>query len=270
MTNSEDSTDSMRNDDYMTPDAIAAYRPFSNIPSEEQGREVDRARTRMEVAGVWAPNQVLGRRTPIGCVALEITQRCNLDCTLCYLSEHSESTKDIPMEEVFRRVDLQRCIDGLNDASWCHLRGRRRVILLSRAADARRQVHALDATLPALVAGQPRRVGIQADGKEPLLEVRVRLRVYREVSDPHPGTGLRHGAHRELHRETIPPGRKLSHVDRVEGESYAVVAIGKENGLLIVDGAHNLRKEGCGRNGGEFVPVVSRDQDSSSSETAEP
>ena len=33
------------------------------------------------------PNQVLGRRSTVGCVALEITQRCNLDCTLCYLSE---------------------------------------------------------------------------------------------------------------------------------------------------------------------------------------
>ncbi len=51
-------------------------------------------------------NQVLGRRTPIGCVALEVTQRCNLDCTLCYLSENSESVKhDIPLEEVFKRVD---------------------------------------------------------------------------------------------------------------------------------------------------------------------
>ncbi len=27
-------------------------------------------------------NQVLGQRSTIGCVALEITQRCNLDCTL--------------------------------------------------------------------------------------------------------------------------------------------------------------------------------------------
>ena len=48
----------------------------------------------------------MGSRWPIGCVALEITQRCNLDCTLCYLSEHSEAVKDIPLEEVFRRIDL--------------------------------------------------------------------------------------------------------------------------------------------------------------------
>ncbi len=42
----------------------------------------------------------------IGCVALEITQRCNLDCTACYLSEHSERVKDVPLEEIFRRIDM--------------------------------------------------------------------------------------------------------------------------------------------------------------------
>lgn len=52
------------------------------------------------------PHQVLGRRASIGCVALEITQRCNLDCTLCYLSENSEKVKkDISLEEVFQRID---------------------------------------------------------------------------------------------------------------------------------------------------------------------
>jgi hypothetical protein len=50
-------------------------------------------------------NQALGQRTGIGCVSLEITQRCNLDCTLCYLSEMSEETLDIPMEEVKRRAN---------------------------------------------------------------------------------------------------------------------------------------------------------------------
>lgn len=52
------------------------------------------------------PRQMLGRRLTIGCVALEITQRCNLDCTLCYLSEHSESIPDPPIEEIKRRADL--------------------------------------------------------------------------------------------------------------------------------------------------------------------
>src|SRR5262245_61402176 len=57
-------------------------------------------------------NQVLGRRSTIGCVALEITQRCNLDCTLCYLSESSESVKDLPLEVVFDRIDRIREIYG--------------------------------------------------------------------------------------------------------------------------------------------------------------
>jgi hypothetical protein len=54
------------------------------------------------------PNQVLGRRSTIGCVALEITQRCNLDCTLCYLSENSESVPDPPLETIFDRISRIR------------------------------------------------------------------------------------------------------------------------------------------------------------------
>jgi pyruvate-formate lyase-activating enzyme len=61
--------------------------------------------TRDRMGQFYSPNQVLGRRETIGCVALEITQRCNLDCTLCYLSENSENTKDIPIEKVFERID---------------------------------------------------------------------------------------------------------------------------------------------------------------------
>lgn len=63
------------------------------------------ARGRMVATGQWNPSQFIGRRWPIGCVALEITQRCNLDCTACYLSENSEAVKDLPLEEVNRRVD---------------------------------------------------------------------------------------------------------------------------------------------------------------------
>jgi organic radical activating enzyme len=51
------------------------------------------------------PNQLLGQKRTIGCVALEVTQRCNLDCSICYLSEKSESTPDIPLETIFRRLD---------------------------------------------------------------------------------------------------------------------------------------------------------------------
>lgn len=61
--------------------------------------------TRDRMGDLFTPNQVLGRIHTIGCVAVEITQRCNLDCTLCYLSEHSQQVKDIPLSEVFRRLD---------------------------------------------------------------------------------------------------------------------------------------------------------------------
>lgn len=63
------------------------------------------ARTRKRMGSHFRENQVLGRRNAIGCVALEITQRCNLDCTLCYLSENSERVKDIPLPAVFQRID---------------------------------------------------------------------------------------------------------------------------------------------------------------------
>lgn len=63
------------------------------------------ARERMERTGQWHPQQSMGRRFAMGCVALEITQRCNLDCTLCYLSDHSEAVRDLPLTEVFRRID---------------------------------------------------------------------------------------------------------------------------------------------------------------------
>lgn len=54
------------------------------------------------------PRQTLGRTQAVGCVALEITQRCNLDCTLCYLSEHSESVPDLPLAELKRRLEVIR------------------------------------------------------------------------------------------------------------------------------------------------------------------
>ena len=54
---------------------------------------------------LFGPEQTAGRRWPIGCVSLEVTQRCNLDCSLCYLSEHSEAIRDFPLEEIFRRID---------------------------------------------------------------------------------------------------------------------------------------------------------------------
>ena len=63
-------------------------------------------RVRMQRTGQWQDHQMAGRRWPVACVSLEITQRCNLDCTLCYLSESSEAVRDFPLEEVFRRIDM--------------------------------------------------------------------------------------------------------------------------------------------------------------------
>ncbi len=63
-------------------------------------------RQRMQRTGQWSAHQTAGRRWPVACVSLEITQRCNLDCTLCYLSESSEAVRDFPLEEVFRRIEL--------------------------------------------------------------------------------------------------------------------------------------------------------------------
>ncbi len=93
----------------LTPRDIDGWVPASSpLPGQSHALS-DRLRgtaDRMRSASQWTQGQVLGRRMPIGCVALEITQRCNLDCTYCYLSESSEALKDIPLAEVFRRIDL--------------------------------------------------------------------------------------------------------------------------------------------------------------------
>ena len=68
--------------------------------------------TRERMGGVYSSNQVMGRTLAIGCTAVEITQRCNLDCTFCYLSERSEEVHDIPLEEVFHRLDQVRAQFG--------------------------------------------------------------------------------------------------------------------------------------------------------------
>jgi tetraether lipid synthase len=72
------------------------------------------AKKAMIETGSWSKHQQMGRRWAIGCVALEITQRCNLDCTLCYLSEHSEAIADIPIEEIFKRIDQIYFLYGPN------------------------------------------------------------------------------------------------------------------------------------------------------------
>jgi uncharacterized Fe-S cluster-containing radical SAM superfamily protein len=92
------------------PEQIASAVPY---PMPGPGADpLQEARIRMEQAGQWHPRQSMGRRWSIGCVALEITQRCNLDCTLCYLSDHSEAVQDIPLEAVFARIDQIRAHYG--------------------------------------------------------------------------------------------------------------------------------------------------------------
>ncbi len=75
-------------------------------PPKNPSEALNQAKQTMLDTGCWSKHQQMGRRWPIGCVALEVTQRCNLDCTLCYLSEHSEAVKDIPLTEVLHRIDL--------------------------------------------------------------------------------------------------------------------------------------------------------------------
>ena len=62
-------------------------------------------RAALERYGLMTPHQAATRRWSIGCVSLEVTQRCNLDCSLCYLSEFSEAVQDFPLEEIYRRID---------------------------------------------------------------------------------------------------------------------------------------------------------------------
>jgi 7,8-dihydro-6-hydroxymethylpterin dimethyltransferase len=94
----------MATETYLTPDDIKAWQPDSVIPDPDRRHAL--LRQRLSDNGLWLPKQTAGKRWAIGCVALEITQRCNLDCSLCYLSEHSQAVHDLPLEVVLRRIDL--------------------------------------------------------------------------------------------------------------------------------------------------------------------
>ncbi|MBX3502752.1 MAG: radical SAM protein [Alphaproteobacteria bacterium] len=93
----------------MSPDEIAAWPAYRGDGGETPH---ERARRLMRKLGLWSPAQAYGRRWGVGCIAVEITQRCNLDCGLCYLSDSSEALKDLPLPEVLRRLDDVRCIYG--------------------------------------------------------------------------------------------------------------------------------------------------------------
>jgi len=93
----------------LAPRDIATWPAFCGAVGETP---LQRARRLMSELGLWSPAQAYGRRWSVGCVAIEITQRCNLDCGLCYLSESSEAIKDLPLPEVLRRLDEVRRIYG--------------------------------------------------------------------------------------------------------------------------------------------------------------
>ena len=81
------------------------YKPDTLAAPKSQSERLARMAGRMQRTGQWSQAQAAGRRWTMGCVSLEITQRCNLDCTLCYLSDSAEAVRDIPLEDLFRRID---------------------------------------------------------------------------------------------------------------------------------------------------------------------
>ena len=109
--------------------------------NQDEVRELTQAlaHTRERMGQLYVDHQYLGRQAAIGCVALEITQRCNLDCTLCYLSEHSEHVRDLPIAELFRRLEQIRTCFGIGTVVQITggdptLRNRRELIAIVRRA----------------------------------------------------------------------------------------------------------------------------------------
>ena len=72
---------------------------------EKKEREKALTATRRRLGKFNQPNQFIGSRNSIGCVSVEISQRCNLDCSLCYLSENSNQVSDLPLTEIFKRLE---------------------------------------------------------------------------------------------------------------------------------------------------------------------
>ncbi len=85
------------------PNFDASLKPYADPPASPI---VARARLAQRIGQVEPPHpgQLGGTRWAIGCVSLEVTQRCNLDCSACYLSEEAESIEDIPLEFLLDRI----------------------------------------------------------------------------------------------------------------------------------------------------------------------
>jgi len=85
----------------------AAHSPPVIAPAGRKFKGTDRRaplRGGLQAGGEYGAGQTAGRFYPIACVALEVTQRCNLDCTLCYLSDRAEMTYDPPLSVLFARI----------------------------------------------------------------------------------------------------------------------------------------------------------------------
>jgi len=92
-----------RSSSTLTPEQIRNW-PTAPLPPGDFDYKKP-LREEILATGLDHPLQIAGHHFAIGCVALEITQRCNLDCSACYLSDFSEAVRDLPIEEIFRRID---------------------------------------------------------------------------------------------------------------------------------------------------------------------
>lgn len=89
---------------FLTPNDVAAFMPAGRrFFGSDRRAPLRRALAR---AGQFGPGQAAGRFFPIACVSLEITQRCNLDCSLCYLSDKAELAHDAPLPVLFDRISM--------------------------------------------------------------------------------------------------------------------------------------------------------------------
>lgn len=79
---------------------IAAGKRFTGCDQRAPLRDA------LERHGELEAGQTAGRLFAMACVSLEITQRCNLDCTLCYLSDRAEMAKDVPLPILLDRIDM--------------------------------------------------------------------------------------------------------------------------------------------------------------------
>ncbi|WP_120500124.1 radical SAM protein [Roseovarius sp. EL26] len=87
---------------FLTKQDIHHFQPSRPHPNDPTAP----LREGLQQAGHFGPAQLAGRTFPMACVALEITQRCNLDCTLCYLSDLAETVRDVPLFELKRRIKM--------------------------------------------------------------------------------------------------------------------------------------------------------------------